>query len=417
MALFAPSSWAQRTTTNLLGGGPRFAVRSLYGDEVQVPSVIQFTGGNPNWAVNDGTISFDKLLTWNRYDTNPSWPEVISNFHTIQLPSGKTRFVRSRYRFGRSFFIANNEIPAGYITIDISDTGTSWSEVQKLYEWPHKPDTGSGGQAQHAIESTFLFLPGTGPAGADADWMLIKASVSSGQGTSLNVFDWWRSDDFGLTWIKVRAEAGLVSYPNFIVRGGQGGGYRLVTADSAGLKWSSDNGVTWNGTTGIMPSPQTHAFEQAGQTWCILHPGTGTGGASIGISCDNFASVVGGESSLSGLNVNWAGVRLSPTEILATISAGVGNGQRIYYSTNGGEHFADQGNDTRMNASQAGNVHAGLFFDGAPYVIGADGKTFISGDRSTGISSGRVTCPLANAALKKAGIPPNCGHPMLVKCD
>lgn len=424
MALrFAPSSWVQRTSTNLTAGTPRQGFKSAYVDEaVLVSSAINFFAGPflRDYAGADMCSSTNKMFSWTQQSAGTGLPQVILSFHSTQLANGDLRYIRIRYQFGRSFFIANNEIPEGFITIDTAERfPTAWTERQRIFSWSHRPDTGSGGQAGATINAAFFFFPGSGPGGADADWLLISGSVGSGQGSVLNVFQWWRSDDYGFTWQFVRnASSGpFTAYPEAIVRGGAGGGYRLAASIGGALMYSTDFGVTWNGTGGSIFGPKTNLLEQAGQTWVGFIPGTLTGPASMFVSCDNMASVAGAMASLAPTNTNWAAVRLSPCEVLGTISAGVGVGQHIYYSTNGGETVTLQGDDSRMNASQAGNIFMGLFTDGSPFVIGVDGKTFISGDRATGTPSGRVTCPLAFAGLKKAGIPPNCAHPILTRCD
>jgi hypothetical protein len=416
MALFQPSSWAQRATLTGLYGGPGGGMMSPFLDEkIFIPSATTFTGGNPNWFIANSGLSQDKGATWSLVDAAVPGEEAITGFHSAQMNDGRVVYIRCRVRFGRSFFATNNEVPAGYVKLDYSFDGFTWSEGSTLGSWPHLPFTANNGQAQITHGVTFFFGPGSGPAGADADWCLTLTTVTSGQGTSLNIFKWFRSDDFGLTWSFHHDEATLGAFPQTaIVRGRTG---RILTANGAAIWYSDNNGLTWTGAGGAIPAPRTNFMPQAGDTWIVLHPGTGTGGGSAGVSCDNGANWTGITFGLGTLNVNWAAVRLGPSEALGTISGGVGVGQQIWYTNNGGETWTSPGSDIRMNANQAGNVFMGLCNDGAPIVVGVDGKTFMSGDRATGFIGTRTICPLAFAGLKKAGIPDNCGHPLLTRCD
>lgn len=420
MPRFQPSTWVQQTNTNLAGGSVRNGYLSKFLDErIFVTSSIQFTGGNPNWAVNDFCLSSNRMSSWTRFDANSSHEQVIYSFHAMERPDGSVRYARLRYQFGRSFFVANDEIPAGFIAVDTSEHGGDWTERQQLYTWQHFPSTGGAGQANHTIDALFAFMPGSGPGGADADWLLVRGLVQSGQGVKLNVFQWWRSDNFGDSWVFVRdATSGpFTSFPSAFAVGGVNNGSRLLAYSGTGLAYSTNFGVTWTGTGGLLTGVPQYIIEQAGFTWAFLLPGTLTGAGNVGVSCDNGVTAVGTQAGMGTTNANWGAVRLSPCEILGTITGGVGVGQIIFYSDNGGETYVSQGADVRMNPFQAGNPFVGLFRDGAPFVIGVDAKTFISSGRATGSPSQRTSCPLAFAGLKKAGIPPNCGHPMLTRCD
>jgi len=412
---FKPSSWSPRTTVPVLGG-TSLTIGHMADDGVLlVASAAQFVDGpgvNDSYEINVGAVSKDRALTWTLLEGDL---EMFASYFSVETPIG-VRYFRLRKKFGRSFFIANSEMFAGYLTLDRSDNGLDWSPVQTFYSWPHLASVGAG-RASNTYGMNYLRLPASGPGGADADWLRIRLNVTSDSGTPVDVTDWWRSDDFGETWVLDRAEAGpMVGTTLQYMEKSPNGGGRLIASTGASLFFSSNNGVTWTGAGGFLPANnKVQAVPQVGRTWClIMSAGLGSQVQS-GISCDDGQTWSAGGTAGAAQNANPVLIRLGPSEVLCferdsdTLPTGV----QIFYSLDGGETWISEGIDTRIPGLQASVTVAGLFPDGMPFVIGFNRVVLVSEDRPTGNFNQRSICPLANVGLKKAGSPNLCGHPML----
>lgn len=404
---FKPATWIQKTT----------APMSVIGCTVMPDGALLaqgtavFTGGNPGWFVNTCAVTRNQAFSWGTMSNEND--EHYSSFFSIQNPDD-TRYFRIRTKFGRSFFVANSTIFSGYMKIDQSLDGLNWNEVKTLHTWPHLVDTvGAGGQAQIVFGAIPIFLPGTGPGGADADWLLVRCRVFSAQGTPVDKFEWYRSDDFGFTWDFVRNETAVQFSgvtPNFLVRSTNG----RIAAGMVGLWYSDDNGVTWHDAGGALP-PQIKSgvTKHAGSTLCLYMAGGLGSTSSTGVSCD--AGVTWGVShgpDLGGASTNPNALSMGVVEALAFCGNGV-NGGNVWYTNNGGENWLLQGVDTRLPSGQACVTGTGFFPNGAPVIIGANGVVLVSNDRPSGAFAARDLCPLANAGLAKANIPNLCGHAIL----
>lgn len=402
---FKPSSWIQRTSAPFFLRNGTIAPTG----NMIVDNSISFAGGPflSEYAVNSMAATFNQAATWTTLVPADTLTATFGYF-SITNPTD-TRFFRFRYKFGRSFFVANSKIFAGYVKMDNSPDGISWYENQTFAEWGEVADVG-GGQASHSMDVKYLFLPGSGPGGADADWIILSVLVTSPAGTPVNFRRWYRSDDFGFTWVFDRDESTLVGTLFFLSRATTG----RLAAGAGALFYSDDNGVTWNAAAGALP-PTIHSgvIAHAGGSFSIYSAGGVGSTPSAGVSCDGGANWQTSQLDLGPANTNINALGMGLVESLAMCRDSGGLGCTIWYSNDGGETFVSQGVDTRLPSIQAGVVLMGFFPDGAPLAVGANGVVLVSSDRPTGNFGARTLCPLAFAGLAKAGPPNLCGHPML----
>lgn len=369
-------------------------------------------GGTPDTIEGHTNVVSVEGYSFLTMDDGASWTQVsggvagdrVYKYFSIKSPDG-TNYFRIRQRFYTSFFLANPSMYPGYLELQTSTDGLSWNAAQKFYQWNHDEDPGAGSRA---VANNFIIgpilLPGTGPGGADADWLLIRSQVTSSSKVGADDYAWWRSDDYGFTWTRVRTQSAVdLPVPNYLVRSPSG---RIISGTIEG-RYSDDNGLTWTSATGLTPNNKVGSLHFAGNSWATFHAGGLGSTPGVSISCDNGANYVGSFNfgGSGGVSVTVTVVRLSASEVLAIRS----DGGRPFYSNDGGETWQDGGAGAPLGLV----IHAALVPDGRPLIVNQNATTAMSSDRATGTFKTRTMCPLAFANLKKAGLPNLCGHPML----
>lgn len=431
---FAPSTWSLRSSLGLpvlvgvtgavaAAGGSSFHAGSKVAQVLSIPaqSFTTFFGA--------ARISFDEGQTWaDSYrgdEPNGAVQEVVFGVFSLDTPMGVVHY-QARWNLRYSFLVADGSLLPGSVDLYASSEllGPAFSKLQTLYTWPHviADPVNTGGQAGF---NTFpaitppLLIPGSGPNGEDAFWMIVAYSIHAGGSNNpvtLAENFLWRSVD-GLVWERVRDHDGvttaqpiqLLSLANERTYASAVGG-RFFTDDVNLLT------ATWQMATGSGLDFPGNVESMFGGTLVSVRQGSLISGGFGVVSCDNGADwLFSGTGLIIPTNQGGFVVKLGPSEVLVIVSDAVVN-NRAFYSADGGETYVDCG---IWNVSSIGDRAIGAFLmpNGSPIVF-TRGNCFVSSGKARGVFQTRTQCPLANAGIAAAGALPDCGNPILtIECD
>ncbi len=361
-----------------------------------------------------GFMQLSKDLGGSWLSAQNGWPDggIVSAF---SIPGPYTSFL---YRFrligSRSFLLNDGSLGAGYVELEGSSAvdengGLTWWPLQRFYEWPQINVPGiAPGQASMSFSAAHAFIPGSGPNGADADWLATRVFVTANPGPV--VWDesaLWRSDTFGYSWTKVRTIP--ISPVLGFYRAPWG---RLFIPSGGNMFYSDDLGASWAGIAPplILHTPTAHP----GGAMSAARDGTLTGGGTLGVSCDRGASwqitQIIGQS-----NFRVRAVKVSPHELLAFSTMGDGN-LRVWWSDNGGESAI---NTAALPLSGGYAVPIGVaVVQGHVFIVSEAGICAYSTDVARGSWTPRTTCPEATAKTATARGLRLCGaSPVASTCE
>lgn len=381
----------------------------IYGSDTTVMghAHVNDTGGG-------SSMSDDYASSWNTLSTGGPANAWVRRFKywSITKSDGRQRYFRFAYLFFTSFFASNPTIYPGYVDIEYSDDKYTWggSQKQRIYEWPHLPDAGVGSRAalEFYHQPSFL-IPGSGPGGEDAHWMLMKVNVGSSAYNPVNDNAWWYTIDDGVTWVRDRTEPTLVN-PQFIRRAANG---RLIAGDVY-LSHSDDDGLTWSNDLSASARVKTHLTLHPGLTACAYHLGGLASQVGSEISCDNGASW----EHVQDLGVtDTAGyaIELGGQEALFAFRATTGfpTTTAIYYTKNAGESWVNCAFTDKLVGGSGQVIYAAKRPDGKPMIFGRDHGVIQSTEAAPGDWATRTVCSLASNGFATVGPPNLCGLPIM----
>jgi hypothetical protein len=375
---------------------------------------------------NAAGISFDGGVTWTdsyRGDLLPlGQQESVFGTWSLKTPAGVYHY-QIRKQIEHSFFAADGTIHPGGIRLYASGPGSpGFSLLQTLYTWPHiiadPPNTG-GNNVQTTAPSVAppILLPGSGPNGENAWWMMTHFRLDVG-GTNnrqiLTANDLWRSLD-GFEWVKVESgTVGLEAYQS-IFKSTTG---RIIVSGGQGMRFSDGGssliGRTWTAPIGFPDLPGGTIFPMYGGTLITTRNGSLISGGFIVLSCDDGANFFGHHAGGDLIPLNSTGLvlKLGPTECLLITNgfADPATETKSYYSADGGETWQDGGVWLTTVIGER-PVNAFMKADGHPLVV-TQFRVFTSSDLARGVAGKRTICPLANAGLAAARPLVLCGHPI-----
>lgn len=431
---FAAATWSLRSALGLplLNGGLSGLVSGARGSSFhagsKVAQVLSVAAHSFTTFFNAARISFDEGQTWAdsyRGDApNGAVQEVVFGVFSLDTPTGVVHY-QARWNLRHSFFLADGSLLPGGVDLYASSEllGTAFSKLQTFYTWPHviADPTLTGGSAGFNTSPTIttpLLIPGSGPNGEDAFWMIVAYSIHAGGSNNPVTFAenfLWRSVD-GLVWERVRDHNGVLSAtPNQLLslaneRTYVSGGGRFFTDDVDLLT------ATWQPAAGTGLDFPGNVESMFGGTLVSVRQGTLISGGFGVVSCDNGANWIFSGIGLT-IPADKSGfvIKLGPSEVLVIVSDAVVN-NRAFYSADGGETYVDCG---IWNVSSIGDQPVGAFLmsSGSPIVF-TFGNCFVSSGKARGVFQTRTQCPLANAGIAAAGALPDCGNPILtIECD
>lgn len=387
-------------------------------------------GGGIEWETGWQAASYDVASTWSLvYNTMTAQPPGgfaqdagrVGFLWSIRPPIGPRLFFRLRVKFGRSTTADNGTIGAGYVALDASQDGTFWWQQQILYTWPqvNKGVVGGQGKATIVFGAGYVSIPGSGPNGANADWLIISTRVRSHGANLVDTIGMWRSDDFGFSWVQVRD---LVSQSPWVgadaalgqlTRAPGGRLHAIQIAPGDNILFSDDNGATW-----------TNAFEPVNSA--ITSIDYCAGGTMIGVSavqnrsyvsCDNGSVwTEGGTYPAAAGTFGYGSKRIGLQEhlIVQTLDLTLHN---VLYSDNGGESYVSTGPVLGLLVNEPnGLVHNPVTSE---YVVCTRlGNVAKTSQQAPGGFTPRTTCPLGSAGIAVAGALTLCGATIVPdKCE
>ena len=341
------------------------------------------------------------------------------------FPSGRLHF-QIRFHWTKAFLIADGSLPvAGSFGLYMSEGGFAFSRIQTFHSWGALNQIGgNGGAALFNAQPTVtrpVLLPGTGPSGEDAYWLVTAFSFDAGGAgnrTTIKACALWRSIDGGFTWENVRNMEPVFGTPllNRLQLSTSG---RLLLSHSQGAFWTDDADDLINAvwTASIFNGAITggNIVPMHGGTWLTHSQGTLTGPGNTGISCDDGENFGPGGTSV--IPQNQAGFlnKIGPSEALI-VAPGFSDPITetvAEYSADGGETFLISEPWLSSGIGESPCMLE-LQSDGRPITLTRAARCFVSSGRSTGATQTRTICPLANSGIAAAGPLPNCGHPLHV---
>lgn len=382
-------------------------------------------------SFNTAFISFDGGHSWTMtYDgrfisqggtqiTQEEEQSYVTRVFTVDAPRLGPIHYQVRVNFKFDFLIANGTLYAGDISLWAAGPGPSstFQRLQTLHSWPHIPAPNGGGQAFFTTAPSItppVLIPGSGPGGRDAFWMMtnfILEHGAAGNRQQIVADALWRSTN-GVDWENVGAAAGGSSYGTLF----QSPSGRVFASMGGAIRYTDDApdmiGATWqdsiiNGTAhfGSNVDPM-----YGGTLVSSSHGGIISGGFVV-LSCDDGTNFFAGEGLIP---VNSSGIvlKLGPAECIL-ITPGFDDPStetKCWYSADGGETWADGG---VWLASGVGEAPVGGFMraDGHPLIV-TQNAIYFSSDKARGVAGTRTICPLANAGLAAARPLVICGHPL-----
>jgi len=373
----------------------------------------QLTGG-AQWVSKAGgpwNLVYDTLSGGSTFQSDELGGVGPSFF--IDSPDGRYYF-RFKSVIVTSFFVGSGTLFPGRIALEYSDDAITYAPAQVFKSWGHFPTPNIVGEIHagvHVSATQPVTIPQSGPAGQDADWLILAMHGEWDGNSIFNDIAMWRSIDYGFTWERVRALPfgdGTSTIDTFTRNPNNG---RLNTWVTPGHYFSDDDGETWTESGSPFFLEKVSPTYHPGETMNVLRNGSFISPGDNIISCDGGATW--GQPS-SGFTVPTSGraaaIKLGPQELLVA-ARGPDYGINIWWSDNGGETFTlsgvvttpDLNSDVRFLGRYAnGNVVLVTFF----------GRVYVSADTPRGTFSPRTFCPLASAALAAARPLPLCGHPI-----
>jgi hypothetical protein len=428
---FQAATWAKRSDIPLVNFNDRIVGAGFHRGSQVLQAFTQpvWSGAGVSNRWNTAFTSLDAGRTWfntyNGYNAQfeDSW--VIAQAWSLDTPTGTFHF-QIRYLIRVAFIIADGTLFPGRIALFASGDGINFYEQQTLYSWGQTNSTGVGPQAGfNAVPgiSPPILVPGSGPNGEDAYWMMIGTEIQGGGNIILSVTDLWRSYD-GFVWQDVMALKSVAPFssttPVFvpIQMFNSTSGRVIVVGVGGNFPYTSDKNLVtaaWHaGANGpLNPGPMSPMY---GGTLVVNQNGGLISGGTAYVSCDDGATYL--NSGAPNIPVNAAAVilKLGPSEcILITAGFAAPTTQTVcYYSADGGETW--QGGDVWL-ASTIGEHPIASFVqsDGHPFTV-TQFRIFNSSGVALGIFNNRVVCPLANAGLASARPLLLCGAPLTPVC-
>lgn len=416
---YAASTWRPRTRLQPLGN-PQVVDRFL----LDRSSGVVLAGGNyfheyvgdvyalTGWLYVSHDLGNTWQLVYYPATNGDRYSGGIVTLFSVAGPGG-SYFVRVRASGVISWFTINPTLYAGDVWVDWSQDGRFWWPVQRLYHWPMTAESGSGPQAIVECGAGYVFIPGSGPGGADADWLFITVRAKTGLGTVvLEDFARWRSDDFGYSWQRVGSFSYGTSVINDVLITRNPATGRLHANLGGHQAYSDNGGLSWILTGGTVNSITFHP----GNTLAGLLPGGLSSFVEPAISCDDGANWTGTGQKLGGSNTFGATVKIGPQELIAVAPSGDG-GHNIWWSDSGGEVWIASTLNATLFGSGAKVAGLSLLPNGQPFLMFEDGRCGYSVDSPRGSWSPRTLCPLASAKMATAGPPALCGAPVIPSCE
>lgn len=376
--------------------------------------------------------SLDGGSTWAdtyRGDLDTGKPEfVFKHFNVVSPVTGRTMYFQLRARVEHSFFVADGTLFTGGITLYGSESGVGFTRVQDLYTWPHiiaNPANTGGNNVLSSSPSCSgaIMLPGTGPSGEDAFWMVVGFQIDCG-GTNnrqtIKRLDLWRSTD-GIFWEVVRDLSGVSPFsggPPNVGPWFQSDSGRLFLGTAYTTSYTNELLTTsWNLIGGLVPFIG-NIVPMYGGTLASYRNGSLISGGFGLVSCDDGGNMVSVGGPPIATNAAAFNLKMGPSEVIIVTPGFIDPATQTvcWYSADGGETY--QGGEVWL-ASTVGERPIAMFkrSDGRPLVI-TTSRAYFSGDIGRGVANIRTVCPLANAGLLAAAAPRLCGAPIAVnQCD
>lgn len=425
VAPFHPSTWSERAQVPFESGNSGIIAECAIDREtgllIASAPALRSDLVEKEWLCGYQWIS-EAGAAWTKVYDSWTWPGgprpndqlgYVSKVFVQQTPFGKYYF-RFRHVSVTSFFVGNGTLFPGRIELEYSDDAINYWPTYTFAEWPHFPIPGNVGHTHagtHVSATQPILIPGSGPIGQDADWIIVAAHASADGIPRVDSIKLYRSIDYGFTWEPVSTFPfgdGLSDIDSFTRNPVTG---RLHVWITPAHLYSVDDGENWvqSGTPFFLQ--KVSSTHHPGSTMNVLRNGSFISPGDNIISCD------GGETwgqPSSGLIVPTssisAGVKLGPQELLAATRGGDFQ-VNIWWSDSGGEKF------TLSGAIVTGDLNNQIIFmdllpNGNPVLMTNHGRVFVSNDKARGTFSPRTFCPLASAALAPARPLPVCGHPL-----
>jgi hypothetical protein len=436
---FGADTWVARTSVpNILYNGVYSGLLQGPGHAVYDPvsRVIQVFGKLSHHFqgfANTAQISFNDGGSWATvFDEGVNSQQVVFTGWSLDGPEGFGRVhYQVRYKWTKAFLISDGTIQPGGIELWVSEGGASFYKLQDFHTWPALNEIGGNGGAAvmnfQPSATNPIMVPGSGPSGEDAFWLVTSFSMTAGGASNRTTFKattLWRSINGGVEWTVARdmePVTGSQTYQQlilspqsgrlFLVSGG--GGSIFYTDDTDDLENATWTASVFSGASGIRGSLEP----MFGGTWLTFSQGTLTGPGSAWVSCDD------GENFQGGVDVvpqNQTGFmkKLGPTEALL-VSPGFSDPTTetvSHYTADGGESWI-VGDPWLVSATGQSPVMIGIRLNGTPIVVTRTGGVFVSSSTARGVADLRVICPLANAGLARARKLVLCGGVITPDCQ
>jgi len=437
---FGADTWVQRTSVpniplnGVYSGIVQGPVNAVYDPISRVIQTFSKVAHHFQGFASTAQISFDDGGSWaTSFDEGVNAQQVVFTGWSLDGPEGFGRVhYQVRYKWSKAFLVAEGTIQPGGIELWVSEGGSSFYKLQDFHTWPALNEIGGNGGA--SLFATLpsvtnpILIPGSGPAGVDAMWLVSSFDLIAGglaNRTHFKAASLWRSLNGGVSWeiardmepvTGINPYQQLVMSPTsgrlFLVTGG--GGSIFYTDDTDDLEHATWNTSVFGGAAGVRGTLEP----MFGGTWLTFSQGTLTGPGGAWVSCDDGENFNGTGVDVVPQNQTGFMKKLGPTEALLVAPgfADPTTQTASYYTADGGETFLAS-EPWLISATGESPVMVAVRSGGTPIVVSRNGGVFVSSSKARGVADLRVICPLANAGLATARKLLLCGGVITPDCQ
>lgn len=436
---FGADTWVTRTPIpNILLNGVysglvQGPISAVYDPESRVIQSFSKLANHFEGFASTAQISFNDGGSWAESFNEGLNNRVAFQGWSLASPGGSGRVhFQVRYDFHRAFLLADGTLQPGGIYLMGSEGGASFFKLQDFHTWPGINEIGgNGGAALFNFQPTVtrpVTIPGSGPDGEDAMWLVSSFSLEAGGASNRTTFEkamLWKSIDGGVTWLEARdmsAVTGVQPYQE-MVYDSRSGRLFLVSGGGGPIFWTDDSddlgNAAWTTSVFSGASGQRGSLvTMFGGTLFTFSQGTLTGPGGSWVSCDNGENFQTAGQDVVPQNQTGFMTKLGPTEALV-VAPGFANPTTetvSYYTADGGESFLVS-DPWLSSVTGESPVMVAVRLNGTPIVVTRNGSVFVSSSTARGVADPRVVCPLANAGLGRARRLVLCGGVITPDCQ